>query len=169
MQYELIRSDRKTIAIQIREGRVIVRAPRRAALRDIEAFVRKNAAWIAEHMARSQRRAEAHPEPTTAERAELIARAKAVLPGRVAHYGAIMGLHPSRITITDARTRFGSCSVKGSICFSWRLMMYPPEAIDYVVVHELAHLRHMNHSAEFHAEVARVLPDHLWRRAMLRG
>ena len=73
------------------------------------------------------------------------------------------------IRITSARTRFGSCSGKNSLCFSWRLMEYPEEAIDYVVVHELAHLRYMNHGAEFYALIARYLPDWKTRRALLRA
>ena len=89
-------------------------------------------------------------------------------PGRVARLGALMGAMPTRITITDARTRLGSCSSKGAICFSWRLMLYPDEAIDYVVAHELAHLRHLNHGPEFYAELERIMPDHKRRRAMLR-
>ena len=79
-----------------------------------------------------------------------------------------MGLYPTQVRVTGAKTRFGSCSSQGHICFSWRLMQYPEEAIDYVVVHELAHLKHMNHSPAFHALVASVLPDHKQRRALLR-
>ena len=71
-----------------------------------------------------------------------------------------MGESPDKIKITGARTRWGSCSSRRVICFSWRLMMAPPEAVDYVVVHELAHLRHMDHSASFWQAVAQVLPDY---------
>ena len=60
------------------------------------------------------------------------------LPPKIEHYAALMGVHPTRVTITGARTRFGSCSGRNAISFSWRLMQYPEEAIDYVVVHELA-------------------------------
>ena len=70
-----------------------------------------------------------------------------------------MGLVPSGVKITSARTRFGSCSGKNGLCFSWRLMQYPPEAIDYVVVHELAHIRHHDHSPAFYALVGQYLPD----------
>ena len=96
--------------------------------------------------AKQEARRLAHPEPTDSERAALIARAKEYLPRRTAHWSAVMGLVPAGIKITSARTRFGSCSGKNSICFSWRLMLYPPEAIDYVIVHELAHIRHHDHS-----------------------
>ena len=157
-QYELIRSDRKTVALEVtRDGRVRIRAPRRMPQRDIDAFYNKH-----------QDRMTTHPEPTPAEQQALIRQAKILLPQRVAYYAGRMQLQPNGITITGARTRFGSCSPKDRLCFSWRLMQYPPEAIDYVVVHELAHLVHRNHGPEFHALVASVLPDHKARRALLK-
>lgn len=167
-EYELIRSDRRTVALEIKDGRAIVRAPARMSRAAIDAFVAAHDGWIKEHIARAKKRAQAHPEPSEEASAALIARAQAYLPKRVAHYARIMGVMPKRITITGARTRFGSCSSKGSICFSWRLMQYPDAAIDYVVVHELAHLIHMDHSPEFYSEIARVMPDYQARRAMLR-
>lgn len=168
MDYELIRSNRRTLALEIRQQRVIVRAPARLPQRDIDRFVAAHAGWVDQHLTRARQYALAHPEPDAAQRAQLTARARAELPRRVARLGALMGAMPTRITITDARTRLGSCSSKGAICFSWRLMLYPDEAIDYVVAHELAHLRHLNHGPEFYAELERVIPDHKRRRAMLR-
>lgn len=168
MDYELIRSDRRTLALQIRDQRVVVRAPRRLPRRDIDRFVAAHAGWIERRLQQARQYSLDHPEPEPAQRAQLAARARAELPARVAHYGAIMGVMPTRVTITDARTRLGSCSSKGAICFSWRLMLCPDAAIDYVVVHELAHLRHMDHGPEFYAEIERVLPDHRRRRALLR-
>ena len=79
-----------------------------------------------------------------------------------------MGLVPAGIKITSARTRFGSCSGKNSICFSWRLMLYPPEAIDYVIVHELAHIRHHDHSPAFYALIEQYLPDWKVRMKLLK-
>lgn len=169
MNYELIRSDRRTVALEItRDGRVLVRAPRRMSQKAIDAFVEKHTDWLLEHMARQQAWQQAHPEPTEQEQQAMIARAKAILPEKVAHYAQRMGLTPGGITITAARTRFGSCSPKNRLCFSWRLMAYPEEAIDYVVVHELAHLVHRNHGPEFYALVASILPDHKQRRALLK-
>ena len=95
-------------------------------------------------------------------------RAGEVLPGKVAHYAAIMGVVPASVKITAARTRFGSCSGKNSLCFSLYLMRYPEAAIDYVVVHELAHIRHHDHSPAFYAEVARVMPDYKERARLLK-
>ena len=167
--YELIRSDRRTVALEVtREGRVLVRAPKRMALREIDAFVEKHRDWLTEHLARQQLWQQAHPEPTAEEQQAMIHRARTLLPQKVSHYGAIMGLEPAGITITGARTRFGSCSPKNRLCFSWRLMAYPEDAIDYVVVHELAHLVHRNHGPAFHALVESILPDHRRRSAMLK-
>lgn len=167
--YELIRSGRRTLALELRGGRVTVRAPYRTSQAAIDRFVAAHADWIARGLAKQEARAAAHPEPTDAERAAYIRQAKAYLPQRVAYYSERMGLYPTQVRITGARTRFGSCSSQGHICFSWRLMQYPPEAIDYVVVHELAHLRYMNHGAEFYALIARYLPDWKARRALLQA
>ena len=157
--YEIIRSNRKTLGLQVKEGRVIVRAPRIVTLKQIERFVSEHEAWIERALTRQAAKQAAHPEPTAAER---------ILPRRTAFWSARMGLSPTQIRITSARRRFGSCSSEGHICYSWRLMQYPPEAIDYVIVHELAHLKHMNHSPAFYALVAKYLPDHKARRALLK-
>ncbi|MFR1716824.1 MAG: YgjP-like metallopeptidase domain-containing protein [Butyricicoccus sp.] len=169
IEYELVRSKRKTLAVQVtREGRVIVRAPLRLAKYRIERFVAEHTDWIARALADQQSRRAAHPEPDEAKQAELIRRAKIELPPKVQHYAKLMNLYPTGLKITSARTRFGSCSGKNSICFSWRLMDYPELAIDYVVVHELAHIVHKNHGPQFWALVERYLPDYRARRAMLR-
>lgn len=167
--YDLIRSGRKTLAVEVtRDGRVVVRAPLRLSQKRIDAFLREHEAWIREHMEIQRKRRENHPEPTEEQRDAYIQLAKDILPGKVERFGAVMGLHPTKITITGAQKRFGSCSAKNRICFSWRLMMYPEEAVDYVVVHELAHIRHKDHSKAFYACVAEVLPDWKERRAMLK-
>ena len=79
-----------------------------------------------------------------------------------------MGLTPAGVRITGAQKRFGSCSGQNRLCFSWRLMLYPPEAIDYVVVHELAHIHHHNHGPAFYALVEQYMPDYRQRQALLR-
>ena len=169
MTYEVIRSDRRTVAMEVtREGRVLVRAPRRMTQKDIDSFVAKHQDWLNTHLAKQKIWQAAHPEPTKQEQQAMLERAKAILPEKVDHYAKSMGLRPSGITITGARTRFGSCSPKNRLCFSWRLMAYPEEAIDYVVVHELAHIVHRNHGPEFHALVERILPDHRKRRELLK-
>jgi len=80
-----------------------------------------------------------------------------------------MNLKYGRITITSAKTRFGSCSSKGNISYSYKLMLYPEAAREYVVVHELAHLVEMNHSKRFYSLVERYLPDYKERRKLLKN
>ena len=168
-KYELVRSRRKTLAIEVdRTGRVVIRAPMRATGEQIERFVAAHADWIARAQARQRARLAAHPEPDEARRAELIRRAKEELPPKVAYYAQLMGVQPTGVRITSARTRFGSCSGKNSLCFSWRLMEYPEAAVDYVVVHELAHITHKNHGPRLWALVERYIPDYRARRALLR-
>ena len=168
-EYTLIRSDRKTLALEVsREGVVIVRAPNRARARDIELFLAAHEEWLEKALARQSERREKYPEPTAEEKNELIARAKAVLPDKVEKYAAIMGVMPTGVRITGAEKRFGSCSGKNSLCFSWRLMRYPEAAIDYVVVHELAHIRHKNHGKQFYGFIESVMPDYKEREKLLR-
>ncbi len=169
LDYTLIRSDRKTVAIQVkRDGSVILRAPRRMTKRDADRTVENNRDWIEKQQKKLSSLPPAPPEPSPDELKDLADRARAVLPERVAHFSEIMGLSPTGITITSARTRYGSCSPKNRLSFSCRLMLKPDAAIDYVVVHELAHIKHKNHSRDFYALVASILPDHKERRAMLR-
>ena len=86
------------------------------------------------------------------------------LGGRIEHYAPRLGVRPSRLTIRGQRSRWGSCSGKGTVSLNWRLMMVPGALADYVVVHELCHLRHMNHSPQFWAMVGDVVPDYRERR-----
>lgn len=169
LEYELIRSDRKSLCLEIKEQKILVRAPRTAGVKQIENFVAGHEDWIKSRLERQKSRLAAHPEPDGAERLRLIERAKEYMPDRVCYYAKIMNLSPSAVTITSAKKRFGSCSGEGRICFSWRLMDYPQEAIDYVIVHELAHLRHMNHGKDFYRLIESVLPDYKLRQAMLKN
>ena len=169
MEVRVIRSRRRTVSLEIqRDLSVLIRAPLGMPEEEISRFLERHRDWLARHLEEARACQARHPEPSPEQAEALIRRAKEILPGKVAHYAAEMGLYPTGITITGARTRFGSCSPKNRLCFSWRLMDYPEEAIDYVVVHELAHIRHKNHGPQFHALVASVLPDHRERRALLR-
>nr|WP_297176951.1 M48 family metallopeptidase [uncultured Agathobaculum sp.] len=167
--FEVIRSRRRTMAVEVtREGRVLVRVPLRTSDAAVRRFVADQTAWIEKAKARQRARLEAHPEPDAARSEQLLHRACQELPPKVAAYAQRMGLRPTGITITSARTRFGSCSPKNRLCFSWRLMDYPEEAIDYVVVHELAHIVHKNHGPQFWALVEQYMPDYRARRDLLR-
>ena len=89
--------------------------------------------------------------------------------GRVEHYAPRLGVRPSRVTIRGQRSRWGSCSGKGTVSLNWRLMMVPSALADYVVVHELCHLRHMAPSPRFWAMVGDVVPDYRERRRSLNA
>ncbi len=212
MEYTLVRSKRKTLAIHItKQATVEVRAPLRLPAAQIEAFVQSRTGWIEKHLAaaRSQKNHRAAFAPgygslalyrgkeypiqavpqaypgwngaafmlppgldslqiQQAMAAVYKTLAKQLLAERVAVYAVKMGLSPKAVKITSAKTRWGSCSAAGSLNFSWRLVLAGDEAIDYVVVHELAHLRELNHSARFWGLVASTLPDFPQRRKQLK-
>jgi predicted metal-dependent hydrolase len=168
--YYVIRSKRKTMGLEItKDSRILVRAPMHATKRDIEQMIDKHAPWIDSHLEKQRMRMAAHPEPSGDAQQVLVSQAMAFLPARVAYYSSLMGLAPTGITITGAEKRFGSCSPKNRLCFSWRLMQYPEAAIDYVVVHELAHIPHKNHGKAFYTLIESYMPDYKERKKLLRG
>ena len=168
--YELIRSRRRTLALEItRDCRVLVRAPLRLSQAKIDAFVESHATWIQTHLEQQrQRMASAPSPPTPADILALKAKARAVLPEKVAYWSEKMGVRPTGLKITTARKRYGSCSGKNSLCFSCFLMDCPEEAIDLVVVHELCHIREKNHGPRFYALLGQYLPDYKERKKLLR-
>ena len=167
--YELIRSRRKTLALEITpDGRVLVRAPLRCARERIDAFVTAHAAWIEKHRALQRERAARRPPvPTAAEIEALKARARAELPEKIAYWSGQMGVAPTGFKVTTARKRYGSCSAKNSLCFSCFLMNCPEEAVELVVVHELCHIREKNHGPGFYALLEQYLPDWRERKKLL--
>ncbi len=173
-EIELIRSKRKTICIEITpDARVIVRAPKYASVAEINRLIGEKADWIDKHLRKMQEkqneRAQApQPELTTQEIRLLTTRAKRIIPQRVRYYANLMGVEYGRITIRMQKSRWGSCSGKGNLNFNCLLMRTPDEIIDYVVVHELCHLKEMNHSPRFWAEVEKVIPDYKERRKWLK-
>jgi len=95
-------------------------------------------------------------------------QARILLLKRVDYFAQKYGFNAGKIRISSARTRWGSCSTKGTLSFTWRLVMAPLEVIDYVVVHELCHLKEMNHSKAFWGQVESILPDYKQRRKWLK-
>ena len=167
-EYTLIRSDRRTLALEITEdARLVIRAPRRCPTAYIQNFVEKKSDWIDSRMEKQRQRAENRAQLSEEDISRLISRANREIPPLVERYAAIMGLNPAGVKITKAQRRFGSCSSKNHLCFSYRLMQYPREAIEYVVVHELAHIVHRNHGKSFYALIASILPDYKERDRLL--
>ena len=150
MDYTLIYADRRSVSASVKDGRLVVRAPRKMPIELIEAFLSKHERWIENALKRAAESASKFDQLTDSEIGKMKSEAKRYLKEKTEYYSNIMGLKYSRITITSAKTRFGSCSSKGNISYSYRLMLYPEQAREYVVVHELAHLREMNHSPAFY-------------------
>ncbi len=169
-EYQLVRSKRKTLAIQVtREGKVVVRAPLFSTDRQIAKFVEEHEDWVNEKLGEVEGEDRISTrEYTQAEIRVYKKRAQGIIARRVAHYAGIMDVDYNRITIRDQKSRWGSCSTGKNLNFSWRLILMPIEVMDYVVVHELAHLKQMNHSKDFWAEVEKVLPNYKEHRQWLK-
>lgn len=167
MEYRLIRSDRRTISLQIVDGELVVRAPKYMPQWRIQQFVQAKSAWVEKHLQKQQ--AESRQLAFTKEQIkELANRAAAVLPQRVEHFARQLGVTYERISIRSQHTRWGSCSTKGNLNFNCLLMLAPPEVLDYVVIHELCHRLEMNHSARFWTLVENCCPDYRSCRRWLK-
>ena len=167
--YRILRSNRKTLSLEITPaGQVLVRAPRRLSVARIEAFLREKEGWLRSRLAKYQNR-DALPQLTEGEMATLRAQAAAEFPQQVALWAPRIGVTFGRITIRAQKTRWGSCSAQGNLNFNCLLMLAPAEVREYVVVHELCHRKHMNHSPAFWAEVQTALPDYETRRKWLKN
>ena len=164
---KIIRSARRrTFALQIKphEG-LIVRVPLRATQEQVEKFINDHKDWIEKHLKaidERQKELSSVDKLTIDEIRALADKALKVIPERVKYYAPLLGVKYGRITIRNQRSRWGSCSGRKNLNFNCLLMLTPPEVIDSVVVHELAHLKEMNHSERFYAEVLRVFPDY-WK------
>ncbi len=161
------RSVRKTIALEIREGELYLRIPDRLQESEIQAFLQKHIRWIRKRMV-------SHTLPlpdtfTEEEKQRLKQQAGEILKARAAYFARLMGVKYNRIFIKEQKTVWGSCSTKGNLNFNWKLIFTGPDQLEYVVVHELAHLKQMNHSPAFWREVEAVLPDYRERRKKLKA
>lgn len=163
-QVKIIRSGRKTLSLEISsEGEVVVRAPRRTSEKTIREFVRSKAAWIEKHLekVRAAKSAAADAGGFTPDEIRAMAdKALELVSARAEYYANILGVKYGKVTVRNQRTRWGSCSSKGNLNFNCLLALAPSEVLDSVVVHELCHLKEMNHSEKFYAEVLRVFPDY---------
>ena len=159
MQYRVIKSDRKTVTLQIKAGEIIVRAPRAMTKEEISAFVDKHRDWIKKKLAAFPKETSG-PAITEEGIALLTERARTIIPPRVAYYASLIGVDYNRVTIRHQKTKWGSCSGKKNLNFNCLLLLTPTEVMDSVIVHELCHLKHMNHSKEFWGEVEKIIPDY---------
>ena len=168
VSYRLVRSDRKTLSLQISpQGELTVRSPRHMPIRQIEDFLREKTPWIRKTLEKIQSRP-ALPPLTRDQLQDLRREARQVFARRTEYFAPLVGVTYGRITLRMQKSRWGSCSSQGNLNFNILLLLAPPEVLDYVVVHELCHRREMNHSPAFWAQVERVLPDYRARRKWLK-
>ncbi len=169
----VIYSGRRSMGLEIRsEGEVLARMPQRVPDGEVRKFIEKHRGWILEKLTARKRqeedRATTGATPVSRLTDEEVDRIKTRITERVVYYAKKMGVTFGRITIRNQKTRWGSCSAKGNLNFNYQLYYLPDALLDYVVVHELSHRRHMNHSAEFWREVERWYPGYREARRQLR-
>ncbi len=194
---QLIRSKRKSLMLQIKsDGSLVVKAPMRVSVDYINDFVKKKRNWIITKQLQIKNKISLHQQKlqhhgnqaqnkillfgkyedfldknlTNQNKIILLYKQEAMkyIALRVLYYAKIIDVNYKKIKITSARKRWGSCSSKGNLNFSWRLIMAPKQVVDYVIVHEVAHLLHKNHSSKFWKCVQLMMHDykihHLWLR-----
>ena len=168
MEYEIIRSKRRTMSLQVkRDGRIIVRAPLILDKKVIDTFVLKHTEWIKKKQ-EMLKNVHITEDFSKNDIKILKSQTKNIIEPILEKYSTLMGVSYERFSINSAKTRFGSCSSKKTLNFSFRLALYPHEAIEYVCVHELAHLKEMNHSKKFWQIVEKYLPDYKERKKLLK-
>ena len=168
VDYRVEYSKRKSISISVKGGELVIKAPYKTQDKMIEELLSKHRLWIERHLGAAKAKAAIESGISEDDIKKLKKAAREELTRLAEHYSKVMGVRYNAISITSAKTRFGSCSLKGRISFSYRLMLYPYEAREYVVVHELAHLKRMDHSPEFYRIIEEILPDYKERQRLLK-
>lgn len=162
LSVKIIRSSRRTISLELRQDySVVIRVPWQVSDTDAMEFLNRKRKWIEKHMKqKSEEKSDIVPPLSTEEIKRLSNQALVIFPQKVKYYAEILNVSYGRITIRSQKTRWGSCSAKGNLNFNCLLMLAPDKVQDYVVVHELCHRLEMNHSADFWAQVERIMPDY---------
>ena len=146
----------------------MVHCPFSTTKEQIQMFVDEHRQWIGENLEQVKRRLTKRPVMTSEQVWKAKSLARMTLSAKVRFWAAKMGVTYGTISIRQQATRWGSCSSRGNLNFNWTLILTPEPLQDYVVVHELAHIRHHDHSPAFYREVEAYLPDWRARRALLR-
>ena len=163
MNIEVKKSFRKTIALTVKNWVVIVKAPYFFTKKSLNLFIDKHIDWINKRL-----EDETKSIIDQSKIDEYKEKAKEYIPIRTEEIAENSWLRFNAIKITSAKTRWGSCTSKKNLNFSYRLILCPEKVIDYVISHELAHLTHMNHSKDFWWEVERIMPDYKEHKKWLR-
>ena len=169
VEVAVIRSDRKSLLLELRSGQFRVRAPKRMSDARIRAFLDAKKDWIGSLYGKAETQRKQAGEPLTAAELEALKRrAREIIPLRVRYYAARLGVSYGTVTIRCQSSRWGSCTSKGNLNFNCLLLLAPMEVLDSVVIHELCHRKHMNHSAAFYQDVLAACPDYWKHTAWLK-
>lgn len=162
VHYVIRRSSRRTCSIRIaRDGSVIVSAPHSVSEEYVQSFIREKRDWIISHVQKvlaQNAAAESAGLLSDSEIKEIKKRARKIIPERVKYFADLAGITYGHISIRLQKTRWGSCSAEGNLNFNCLLVLMPQQILDSIVVHELCHRLHMNHSAAFYKDVRRLFP-----------
>ena len=159
--YTLVRSKRKTVAIQVdSDCNITIRAPLRISQKEIDKILLEKKAWLEKTIISQREKKKNFKEYSDEDIKLLRQKAKEILPAKVEFYAKIMRVEPASVKINSAKKRYGSCSGTNNLNFSLYLMDKDERFVDYVVVHELAHIKHHNHSKDFYKFVEKFMPDY---------
>ena len=163
-EYIIKKSRRTTISVQITpDQKLLVKAPAYTSIKEVEEFLREKRDWIIKQINRTKVTSQQAAQMgilSDKEIRKLKRDAKKIIPERVEYYAKLSGITYNRIFIRLQKSRWGSCSVEGNLNFNALLALMPLEVLDSVVVHELCHRRHMDHSKAFYDEVLKIFPDY---------
>ncbi|MBQ6922715.1 MAG: M48 family metallopeptidase [Clostridia bacterium] len=169
MEYSVIRSDRRTLAVQITGGgEVVVRAPWRCSEKRIENFLREKSAWIEKHVKKIRER-KTLPPITTEELKMLKEKTENHLREKLPYYAELIGVTYGKVTVRRQKSKWGSCNIDGNLSFNLYLAALPTEAFDYVIIHELCHRKRLDHSPAFWKLVEKFCPDYKRLRFEVRN
>lgn len=153
LNYEIKYSKIKNIYIQIKDGRVIVKAPKRVNKKEIEKIIQQKSEWIQKSIEKENKKQEKEPRYTKEEFKNIVEKNANELIKET-------GLVPNKITIKQIKYAWGSCTSKKNITINLELIKYSQQAIRYLILHELCHIKHMNHSKEFWNLVEKYMPEY---------
>lgn len=169
---KIIYSKRKSISIRVDDNeKVIIRSPKNISKKELENFIADNSSWIKsrlkERSIQKNKRNELLKGIDDLEQKKK--EAKGLIMESADRWSKKLNIKYKKVRISNARKRWGSCSSKGSVSINWRLVFAPKDIMDYVIVHELLHLKHMNHSKSYWKSVEEVIPDYKKRRKWLKA
>ncbi len=173
IKYKVFYTKRKSIAIIIKNnGEVNVRAPKYGFFDSskIDEFVNNKKDWIVENVKKMKANLkEKKPQLSKEEEKIKKEQAKIIISNRIKFFSTKYGFKYSKIRLSSAKTRWGSCSGEGAISINWNLIFAPLDIMDYVIIHELCHTIHHNHSDKFWNEVKKYIPNYKEKRAWLKN